>query len=66
MKGVSVLVTMLLFVVAGALSNYLKKTGFVPQETGSVSASQTVTNSAVPRSPWSMASYIRNARQFRD
>ena len=65
MKGVSVMVTMLLFVVAGALSNYLKRTGFVPQKTGAYSASQMETNSAAPDRPWEMASFVHNARPFR-
>jgi hypothetical protein len=38
MKGLSVVVTMLLFVISVALSNHLKKTGAMRQESGAVSA----------------------------
>jgi len=65
MKGLSVLVTMLLFVVSVALSNYLKKTGAIPQENRAASA-ESRANYNVPGGSGSMASFVRDTHQFRD
>jgi len=44
MKGLSVVVTILLFVVAVAVSDFLKKAGTTPQETVSVASGTLSTN----------------------
>ena len=66
MKGLSVVVTLLLFVVAVALSNYLKKIGAIPAETRGYTTAEYATNYAAPRESKAMASYVRDTRQFRN
>jgi hypothetical protein len=66
MKGLSVAVTILLFAGAIALSSFLKKTGFVPQETGGFSVAANTNNSAAQQGPGEMASFVRNTRLFRN
>ena len=65
MKGLSVVVTMLLFASAVALSNYLKKSGAIPPETQGYSTSEYITNYAAPENSEVMASFVHDTRPFR-